>query len=608
MSQWDGSGIDPWLPDRIAAESRLAEAERRMYDTWWGSFSRWIVGVKRGVFTQGGRVDPQAVWSQVPAWAEHMDAMVAGPVTDVVGDAYRELFGEGYRFDARPSVTSYLASVRNRMVRTPEEVFDVIATTVARGAGAGQSIKDVAREVDQVLTGTGTQRWRNRAVTVARTETIGALNFGRTDAFGQISEELGQPMEQMWLATVDRRTREDHVAADGQRQLVGVMFTVGGWPLRYPGDPEGPAEQVINCRCTTLLLKPGENVSMVGRGWQDAGEVWQQYQGAATKTTKAAKTPKATKAKTTRKPPAKAAPAKAPAQPPAKVTPVKAGPSNPAVLGGGDTSHTRRDWWETLKADTGPDKYVPVVNLHLPAGNGEFYVIGSGRAYRVNGITYLFEDGALGRSAETTLAELRAFHASLPAEAAEYQRGFALLKGRNPLDAFWGREYGISGFTSAATAGHGATNLWQAYYKSATSGGLTHSLSHEFGHNVANAVRRLGLDDHGELWRESVGRDATHSRVGLQFQAFERGRHSITLTANHGKPYPLGVTSYGKSSVMEDYAESVDLYLAGPIGTGIIGGRRVTVYFRDLFPARAALLDRVFPSVARTQKAAIKGR
>jgi hypothetical protein len=26
-------------------------------------------------------------------------------------------------------------------------------------------------------------------------------------------------------------------------------FTVGGASLMYPGDPAGPAEEVINCRC-----------------------------------------------------------------------------------------------------------------------------------------------------------------------------------------------------------------------------------------------------------------------------------------------------------------------------------------------------------------------
>lgn len=604
MSTWDGTGIDSWLPDRIAAESELAAAERRMYDSWWGSFSRWIVGVKRGVFTPAG-IDPQAVWAQVPAWAQAMDAMVAGPVTDVVGNTYAALFGEGYRFDARPSVVSYLAQVRNRMVRTPDEVFDAVSTVIARGAGAGSSIDTVAKDVAQILSDTGTTQWRNRAVTVARTETIGALNFGRYDAFGEISKQLDQPMEQMWLATVDRRTREDHVHADGQRQAVGVMFTVGGWPMRFPGDPDGPAEQVINCRCTTLLLRPGEDVAMTGRGWQDSGEVWDQYRTAedTTKTTKTTKkATKTTKPRTTKPKVTKAAPVTP------QVTAVNPGPPNPKVLGGGDASHTRNDWWNNLRSDTGPDHFVPVVNLHIPAGSGERYTLAVGRAYRVDGVTYLFEDGALGSvSPEKMLADLRAFHQGLPAEAAQYQRGFALLKGQNPLDSYWAEQYNMPGFRSAATAGQGGTHIWEAFRTKSEA--LTTDLRHEFGHNVSNAVRGQGWDDHGSLWHGAADLDGAIDRRGLLFDPIRNlGRHPISLARNPVKGYPWGVTSYGKSSDMEDYAESVEMYLAGPLGTAMIGGRRVSVYFRDLFPARAKVLDKVFPSVAKAQQAAIKGR
>src|SRR5215203_39646 len=34
---WDGKGIDPWLPQRIAAEVDVTAAERRVYTTWWSS-------------------------------------------------------------------------------------------------------------------------------------------------------------------------------------------------------------------------------------------------------------------------------------------------------------------------------------------------------------------------------------------------------------------------------------------------------------------------------------------------------------------------------------------------------------------------------------------
>lgn len=52
-----------------------------------------------------------------------------------------------------------------------------------------------------------------------------------------------------WLSRDDERTRPTHVAADGQVQPLHQAFQVGGYPLRFPHDPLGPAAEVMNCRC-----------------------------------------------------------------------------------------------------------------------------------------------------------------------------------------------------------------------------------------------------------------------------------------------------------------------------------------------------------------------
>lgn len=270
---WDGTGVDPWLPERLAAESRVTAAERRLYNAWWGSFSGWLVKVKRGVMA-GAAPDPHAVWATVPLWAEKMTAFTHGPVKDVMGGAYKALFGPDFLFDARPAVSTHLGEVFNRMVRTPDEVYNVVASAVAHGAGAGESIPDIAARVDEVLTVTGNENWQNRAVTVARTECISAINAGRTDSFVAVADALGGEFEQVWLSTVDARCRPDHVAADLQRVPVGTPFTVCGEDLMYPGDPSGSASCVINCRCSSLLERVGEKTDTTGRGFKDADAWW----------------------------------------------------------------------------------------------------------------------------------------------------------------------------------------------------------------------------------------------------------------------------------------------------------------------------------------------
>ncbi len=270
---WDGKGVDPWLPQRLAHETRIVATERRLFNGWWASFSEWLVRVQRTVLASPAP-DPHAVWAFAPLWTAKMAAFVAGPVKDAVGMAYDSLFGKGYHFDSRPAVTRHLAEVTNRMVRTPEEVFNVVAGAVAKGAGQGESIPSIAARVEDVLTTTGSENWMGRATVVARTETLAALNAGRDDAFHAVAEVLGGDMEHQWLATLDNRVRPAHLAADLQRVPLGTPFLVGGEHLMRPGDPNGSADNVIQCRCSTLLVRPGENTDMTGRGFSDADDWW----------------------------------------------------------------------------------------------------------------------------------------------------------------------------------------------------------------------------------------------------------------------------------------------------------------------------------------------
>lgn len=57
---------------------------------------------------------------------------------------------------------------------------------------------------------------------------------------------------QEWLSSRDERVRDSHSERDGQVVEVGQPFDIGAGYLLFPGDPEGPAEEVVNCRCTTI--------------------------------------------------------------------------------------------------------------------------------------------------------------------------------------------------------------------------------------------------------------------------------------------------------------------------------------------------------------------
>lgn len=48
-------------------------------------------------------------------------------------------------------------------------------------------------------------------------------------------------------------SRDTHIEAHGQIRVAGLPFDVGGWLGMFPGDPELPPRETINCLCTLEL-------------------------------------------------------------------------------------------------------------------------------------------------------------------------------------------------------------------------------------------------------------------------------------------------------------------------------------------------------------------
>lgn len=84
------------------------------------------------------------------------------------------------------------------------------------------------------------------AIRNARTMVTGAENEGRLDSYKALADE-GVVQKKQWEATADDRTRPSHLDMDGEEQDINAVFSNG---CRYPGDGQGPAEEVWQCRCT----------------------------------------------------------------------------------------------------------------------------------------------------------------------------------------------------------------------------------------------------------------------------------------------------------------------------------------------------------------------
>ena len=89
----------------------------------------------------------------------------------------------------------------------------------------------------------------NQAERLVRTEATAAANFATMESATTIFP--GAQMRKEWIASFDDRTRSTHSEAGSSDPIpYNDPFMVGGSFLMYPGDPSGPAAEVINCRCS----------------------------------------------------------------------------------------------------------------------------------------------------------------------------------------------------------------------------------------------------------------------------------------------------------------------------------------------------------------------
>jgi hypothetical protein len=116
----------------------------------------------------------------------------------------------------------------------------ILGDSVANGLGIEETVRQIL-----LLTNI---RDRARARTIARTEVIGAGNYGSQKG----AEATGLSLEKVWLTAVDGRERPEHRDANGNRVGLQEPFTVGGQELMYPHAENGTASNVINCRCAVV--------------------------------------------------------------------------------------------------------------------------------------------------------------------------------------------------------------------------------------------------------------------------------------------------------------------------------------------------------------------
>jgi SPP1 gp7 family putative phage head morphogenesis protein len=122
-----------------------------------------------------------------------------------------------------------------------ETIKNQLRKTLLQGMTTGDSVEALAQRIRDTYNFT-----QARSLGISRTEMSSAVNAGRYFAMQAENVEGGQ-----WVTAHDERVRLTHKTCDGVVRLLGDRFPNG---LRYPGDPQGAAAEVIHCRCFVLAV------------------------------------------------------------------------------------------------------------------------------------------------------------------------------------------------------------------------------------------------------------------------------------------------------------------------------------------------------------------
>lgn len=153
--------------------------------------------------------------------------------------------------DTQPvfSKIAYRHLGQNRAIRT------ALQNTMAQAAILGESQDKILKRIQKI---TGQAKYQARRV--AQTERTRIQSQARAEALHKAAE-MGIITTKEWSARM-RNTRDSHAALNGVVIPENKKFrTIWGNELRYPGDPEAPAAEVINCHCVLIpdVKIPPEN-------------------------------------------------------------------------------------------------------------------------------------------------------------------------------------------------------------------------------------------------------------------------------------------------------------------------------------------------------------
>jgi hypothetical protein len=152
-------------------------------------------------------------------------------------------------------IESKIVAVQNITRETRERVQRVIRDILiaASTEQPAPSAQTIARRIRLAVDSDAQTVFSpERAITIARTELVQTENA----AIHAAAADVGIT-EFEWAAYSDGKSGDrHHERLDGEKIKLGETFTTPlGNVMRFPGDPEAPIEDTINCRCALIPVR-----------------------------------------------------------------------------------------------------------------------------------------------------------------------------------------------------------------------------------------------------------------------------------------------------------------------------------------------------------------
>lgn len=157
---------------------------------------------------------------------------------------------------SKQQMMDYLGATKSIRGSVPGQIRDLVLGEISAVRRKAIPLDSVKHWLKQYANTADTLYSDGDVPRVPINQASGVIN----DALVAAMQSHPEPLDKVWIAHMDDRTRPAHFIADGQRAPKDGKFLVGGVEMRYPGDPDAPPALVVACRCRVGAVRPGEGL------------------------------------------------------------------------------------------------------------------------------------------------------------------------------------------------------------------------------------------------------------------------------------------------------------------------------------------------------------